>query len=162
MEWDETGWRIIAPTQDLSASFGACLYNPIGELSESVPTEVYAAVEQFLQLASLCGSDIPATYLFNFMGLDVDRSEMLTDVIDQHLVELETPILMDLQYEHPSFMHDSLTYRFANPLLIAEIQRRAHLESNEDGYWMWNVASQEISLVASSVVVRATGALAKN
>ncbi len=97
---------------------------PSGTLLEAVQglfpeLELEAAdhLQQLLDLAALCGPNVPAEVLFQHLELTPERREELLDLIDEDLVEDEEQrLFVDHQYGHTSFP-GLLTYRFLSPRL---------------------------------------------
>lgn len=88
------------------------LFEPVKELLDDLDIEVSDRLQRFLDLAALCGRNVPAEILFHHLELDEDGREELLDLIDEELVENEdTRLFVDHQYGHPSFP-GLLTYTF--------------------------------------------------
>jgi tetratricopeptide (TPR) repeat protein len=74
-------------------------------------------LQRFLDLAALCGENVPADLLVHHLELDEGQREELLDLIDEELVEgADHPLFHDFQYGHPSFP-GILTYGFLSPSL---------------------------------------------
>jgi tetratricopeptide (TPR) repeat protein len=99
------------------------LLDPIHDLFDSLPLEVADRLQRFVDLAALCGENVPAEVLFHHLELTDEQREDLLDLVDEELVETaEIRLFVDHQYGHPSFP-GLLTYSFLSPLL-----RHAFLE----------------------------------
>lgn len=87
------------------------------DLINEFELEVADRVQRFLDLAALCGENVPAGLLFHHLEWDEEQQEDLLDLIDEELVENQaTRLFVDHQYTHPSF--PSLqTYSFLSPVL---------------------------------------------
>ncbi len=95
------------PVEDLLEAFT--------ELTDDLVIDLSDRLQRFLDLAALCGRNVPAELLFHHLELDEEGREELLDLIDEELVENEeTRILVDHQYGHPSFP-GLLTYAFLDP-----------------------------------------------
>lgn len=93
------------------------LLEPVKELMDDLDIEVSDRLQRFLDLAALCGRNVPAEVLFHHLELEEDQREELLDLIDEELVENEeTRLFVDHQYGHPSFP-GLLTYAFLDPRL---------------------------------------------
>jgi len=91
------------------------LLQPTQELLEDVDLEIADRLQRFLDLAALCGENVPAETLFHHLELEEDEREELLDLIDEELVENEElRLFVDHQYGHPSFP-GLLTYAFLSP-----------------------------------------------
>jgi len=77
--------------------------------------QVADRLERFLDLAALCGANVPAELLLAHIELDEEARDEILDVIDEELVETgDNRLFLDLQYRHPSFP-GLLTYAFVSP-----------------------------------------------
>ncbi|MFL6195173.1 MAG: tetratricopeptide repeat protein [Thermoanaerobaculia bacterium] len=93
------------------------LLEPVQELLHDLELETSDRLQRFLDLAALCGEDVPAELLFHHLELDEDEREEILDLIDDELVENEeSRIFLDHQYGHPSFP-GLLTYAFVSPAI---------------------------------------------
>lgn len=93
------------------------LLEPVKELLDDLDIEVSDRLQRFLDLAALCGPNVPAEVLFHHLELDEEQKEELLDLIDDELVENEDErLFVDHQYGHPSFP-GLLTYAFLDPRL---------------------------------------------
>lgn len=91
------------------------LLGPFKELMDDVEIEVSDRLQRFLDLAALCGRNVPAEILFHHLELEEDQREELLDLIDEELVENEEArLFVDHQYGHPAFP-GLLTYAFLDP-----------------------------------------------
>lgn len=91
------------------------LLEPFKKLMDDLDIEVSDRLQRFLDLAALCGRNVPAEVLFHHLELEEDQREELLDLIDEELVENEeTRLFVDHQYGHPSFP-GLLTYAFLAP-----------------------------------------------
>ncbi|HEY9421141.1 MAG TPA: tetratricopeptide repeat protein [Thermoanaerobaculia bacterium] len=97
------------PAEDLLATYR----NLINEFQ----LEISDRVQRFLDLAALCGENVPAGLLFHHLEWDEEQQEELLDLLDEELVESEkTRLFTDHQYTHPSFPGLQM-YSFLSPLL---------------------------------------------
>jgi tetratricopeptide (TPR) repeat protein len=93
------------------------LLAPLQELFPELELEAADHLQQLLDLAALCGPEVPAEALFQHLELAPERREELLDLIDEDLVEDEEKrLFVDHQYGHPSFP-GLLVYRFLSPRL---------------------------------------------
>ncbi|HKI00402.1 MAG TPA: tetratricopeptide repeat protein [Thermoanaerobaculia bacterium] len=93
------------------------LLEPMQELLEDVELATADRLQRFLDLAALCGENVPAEALFHHLELEEEEREELLDLIDEELVEDENlRLFVDHQYGHPSFP-GLLTYAFLSPRL---------------------------------------------
>jgi tetratricopeptide (TPR) repeat protein len=99
------------------------LLDPIHALFDDLELETADRLQRFLDLAAMCGENVPAEALFHHLELTDEQREELLDLIDEELVENEDlRLFVDHQYGHPSFP-GLLTYASLSPLL-----RHAFLE----------------------------------
>lgn len=102
---------------DLTPLPAGGLLDPVKELLDDIDLEAADRLQRFLDLAALCGEDVPAEILFHHLEMDEEQQEELLDVIDEDLVEPEDQrLFIDHQYGHPSFP-GLLTYSFLSPRL---------------------------------------------
>lgn len=95
------------PSDDLAES--------VKDLVDGLELETADRLQRFLDLAALCGENVPAEPLFHHLELEEELQEELLDVVDEELVEAgEPPVFHDYQYGHPSFP-GLLTYGFTSP-----------------------------------------------
>ncbi len=100
---------------ELAPPPSADLLEPVKELMDDLGIEVSDRLQRLLDLAALCGRNVPAEILFHHLELEEDQREELLDLIDEELVENEeTRLFVDHQYGHPSFP-GLLTYAFLDP-----------------------------------------------
>jgi len=91
------------------------LLEPVQDLLHDLDLEIADRLQRFLDLAALCGQNIPAEILFHHLELDEEQREEILDRIDEDLVENEAlQLFVDHQYGHPSFP-GLLTYAFLSP-----------------------------------------------
>ncbi|HSG39697.1 MAG TPA: hypothetical protein VLE27_08675, partial [Thermoanaerobaculia bacterium] len=96
------------PSEDLLTTFR--------DLTNELQLEISDRVQRFLDLAALCGENVPAGLLFHHLEWDEDQQEELLDLLDEELVETDkTRLFLDHQYTHPSFP-GLQTYSFLSPL----------------------------------------------
>jgi tetratricopeptide (TPR) repeat protein len=108
---------------DLQPFPAGALLDPLHELFDGLELETADRLQRFLDLAALCGGNVPAEMLFHHLELEPEQKEELLDLIDVELVETGSlRLFVDHQYGHPSFA-GLLTYSFLSPLL-----RHAFLE----------------------------------
>jgi tetratricopeptide (TPR) repeat protein len=93
---------------------GAAALEPAKRVIDELDLQIADRLQRFLDLAALCGENVPADVLFHHLELEEEQREELLDAIDETLVE-EQPLLLDHQYGHPSFP-GLLTYSFRSPL----------------------------------------------
>jgi tetratricopeptide (TPR) repeat protein len=100
---------------DLRPLPAAGLLDPLHEFLHEVDLETADRLQRFLDLAALCGENVPAELLLHHLELDEEEREELLDDIDDNLVEDEgLRLFVDHQYGHPSFP-GLLTYAFLSP-----------------------------------------------
>ncbi|HET9210370.1 MAG TPA: tetratricopeptide repeat protein [Thermoanaerobaculia bacterium] len=93
------------------------LLDPLHELLHGLELETADRLQRFLDLAALCGPNVPAEALFHHLELTPEQREDLLDVIDEELVEAgDTRLFVDHQYAHTSFP-GLLTYTFLSAAL---------------------------------------------
>ncbi len=93
------------------------LLEPLQQHLHDIDLETSDRLQRFLDLAALCGPNIPAELLFHHLELDEDEREEILDEIDDGLVENPAlRLFVDHQYGHPSFP-GLLTYAFLSPRL---------------------------------------------
>ncbi len=91
------------------------LLEPVQDLLHDLELEIADRLQRFLDLAALCGQNVPAEILFHHLELDEEQREEILDRIDEDLVENEAlQLFVDHQYGHPSFP-GLLTYAFLSP-----------------------------------------------
>jgi tetratricopeptide (TPR) repeat protein len=91
------------------------LLEPVQDLLHDLELEIADRLQRFLDLAALCGENVPAEILFHHLELDEEQREEILDRIDEDLVENEAlQLFVDHQYGHPSFP-GLLTYAFLSP-----------------------------------------------
>jgi tetratricopeptide (TPR) repeat protein len=99
------------------------LLAPVHGMLDELQLETADRLQRFLDLAAMCGDNVPAEMLFHHLELTEEQREDLLDLIDEELVETEElRLFVDHQYGHPSFP-GFLTYSFLSPVL-----RHAFLE----------------------------------
>ena len=91
------------------------LLEPVQDLLHDLDLETADRLQRFLDLAALCGQNVPAEILFHHLELDEEQREEILDRIDEDLVENEAlQLFVDHQYGHPSFP-GLLTYATLSP-----------------------------------------------
>jgi tetratricopeptide (TPR) repeat protein len=91
------------------------LLDPVHELFHGLELETADRLQRFLDLAALCGPNVPPEVLFQHLELDEEQKEAILDLVDEELVENEDlRLFLDHQYGHPSFP-GLLTYAFLSP-----------------------------------------------
>ncbi|HSS50719.1 MAG TPA: hypothetical protein VLX28_17405, partial [Thermoanaerobaculia bacterium] len=91
------------------------LLTPAKDLLDDLDLETSDRLQRFLDLAALCGRNVPAELLFHHLELDEEQQEEILDTLDEELVENEEQrLFIDHQYGHPSFP-GLLTYSFLSP-----------------------------------------------
>jgi tetratricopeptide (TPR) repeat protein len=100
---------------DLAPLPAGRLLAPVTNLLDDLDLEISDRLQRFLDLAALCGQNVPAEILFHHLELNEEEQEELLDTLDEELVENEEQCLfVDHQYGHPSFP-GLLTYSFLSP-----------------------------------------------
>lgn len=100
---------------DLSPLPPGDLLAPVTNLLDDLDLEISDRLQRFLDLAALCGQNVPAELLFHHLELEEEEKEELLDTLDEELVEnAEQRLFVDHQYGHPSFP-GLLTYSFVSP-----------------------------------------------
>jgi tetratricopeptide (TPR) repeat protein len=91
------------------------LLTPAKDLLDDLDLDTSDRLQRFLDLAALCGQNVPAELLFHHLELDEEEQEEILDTLDEELVENgEQRLFVDHQYGHPSFP-GLLTYSFLSP-----------------------------------------------
>ncbi len=91
------------------------LLTPAKDLLDDLDLDSSDRLQRFLDLAALCGQNVPAELLFHHLELDEEEQEEILDTLDEELVENgEQRLFVDHQYGHPSFP-GLLTYSFLSP-----------------------------------------------
>jgi tetratricopeptide (TPR) repeat protein len=114
------GDELVAPRSerlrlDLEPLPPGDLLGPVKDLLDDLDLETSDRLQRFLDLAALCGQNVPAEILFHHLELDEEEQEELLDTLDEELVENEDQrLFVDHQYGHPSFP-GLLTYSFLSP-----------------------------------------------
>jgi len=97
------------------------LLAPLRELMGRVDFRAAELLGRFIDLAALCGENVPSDLLMAHLEVTQEEREQLLDLIDEGLVEDEGGhLFLDLQYGHPSF-HGLLTYSFVTPALRQDL-----------------------------------------
>ena len=100
---------------DLQPLPAGTLLDPLHDLLHGLELATADRLQRFLDLAALCGPNVPAEALFLHLELTPEQREELLDVIDEELVDgEETRLFVDHQYAHSSFP-GLLTYSFLSP-----------------------------------------------
>ncbi|HEV2854121.1 MAG TPA: tetratricopeptide repeat protein [Thermoanaerobaculia bacterium] len=127
------------------------LLEPVKELLDDLDIETSDRLQRFLDLAALCGPNLPAEVLFHHLELEEEQKEELLDVIDEDLVEDEgARIFVDHQYGHPAFP-GLLTYAFLDPRI-----NHAILEPLPEGKRQ-RLASELLDFLNRSVPIHTRG-----
>ena len=95
--------------------FSAGLYSQLDELLAEESPGLRNAVSDFLSLAALCGTYVPADLPLAKQGLVEEMRDEVIDWLDDVLVE-KLGWMWDLGYRHPSFPSLNI-YRFCHPLI---------------------------------------------
>jgi tetratricopeptide (TPR) repeat protein len=97
------------------------LLEPLRDLMGRVDFRAAELLGRFIDLAALCGENVPSDLLMASLEVTQEEREQLLDLIDEGLVEEEGGhLFLDLQYGHPSF-NGLLTYSFVNPALRQDL-----------------------------------------
>ncbi len=155
LDWtDDQGWHVsreAGARENLAKELAAVLYEPIGQLRECVEPNTYQLVEAFLRLAALCGQNVPASYIFQYMNMSDAEGDALTDVLDTYFVGEGPPsFFQDLAYQHPSFPN-SMVYRWLNPLLRFVVLDKA------TGAVVQRIASELMGFLKRKLAIRSRG-----
>ena len=98
-------------------SEGAVHLEPVRDLLSRSDLQAADQLGRFLDLAALCGRNIPCDVLMAHLEVTTEQREALLDVIDEELVEEgDHRLFVDHQYGHPSFP-GLLVYSFQRPAL---------------------------------------------
>lgn len=90
---------------------------PVRDLLSRVDLQAADLLGRFLDLAALCGRNVPSDLLMAHLDVSTEQREELLDLIDDGLVEEEDErLFFDHQYGHPSFA-GLLVYSFLSPAL---------------------------------------------
>ncbi len=122
----ETGWR-SRPDEETVVAFPEPFYAPIDDLIDELDQEGAELFEKFLVLLAVSGGIAPVNHMQDYLGLDEEEKEELVDIVDECLVDAETPCMTDYQYEHPAFA-GQLVYGFSTPMLATIILERFRWE----------------------------------
>lgn len=108
------------------------LDRPIREALEKLDAHLARRLREFLELAAMSGSIVPADYLLAFMSCPNDEREVIIDTVDQYfLADGVSPLFADHAFRYPG-VPDCATYQFLNPVLPGIIlQRRTQAECAE-------------------------------
>lgn len=110
------------------------LLDPVHRFLHGLDLETADRLQRFLDLAALCGENVPSELLFHHLELDEEQKEEILDLIDEELVENEElRLFVDHQYGHPSFpglltyasLSPRLNHAFLEPLPAAKRERLA-------------------------------------
>jgi len=97
-------------SHDMARVFRESYWQPLYELMRGHP-----GLRQFLELAALCGENVPATVILVHLGLDDENRDSLADLIDDQLCgQGSVHCFRDLAYTHPSFPEVAV-YAFVDP-----------------------------------------------
>ena len=102
------------------------LLEPLRELMSGVDFRAAELLGRFIDLAALCGENVPCDLLMAYLEVTQEEREQLLDLIDDGLVAEEGAVegdgrlFLDLQYGHPSF-NGLLTYSFVTPALRQDL-----------------------------------------
>jgi tetratricopeptide (TPR) repeat protein len=100
---------------DLQPLPAGTLLDPLHDLLHGLELATADRLQRFLDLAALCGPNVPAEALFLHLELTPEQREELLDLIDEEVVDAkETRLFVDHQYAHTSFP-GLLTYSFLSP-----------------------------------------------
>jgi tetratricopeptide (TPR) repeat protein len=120
---DRVAPRVESLRLDLQPLPAGTLLDPLHDFLHGLELATADRLQRFLDLAALCGPNVPAEALFLHLELAPEQREELLDLIDEELVDAEeTRLFVDHQYAHPSFP-GLLAYSFLSPRL-----RHAFLE----------------------------------
>jgi hypothetical protein len=108
-------------------SEGAVHLEPVRDLLSRSDLQAADQIGRFLDLAALCGRNVPCDVLLAHLEVTTEQREALLDLIDEELVEEgEHRLFVDHQYGHPSFP-GLLVYSFLRPALnqslLADVPR---------------------------------------
>jgi tetratricopeptide (TPR) repeat protein len=102
---------------EASGSEGAVHLEPVRDLLSRADLQAADQLGRFLDLAALCGRNVPSDVLMGHLEITTEQREELLDLIDEELVEEgEHRLFVDHQYGHPSFS-GLLIYSFLHPAL---------------------------------------------
>lgn len=97
------------------------LLEPLRDLTGRVGFRAADLLGRFVDLAALCGENVPSDLLMAHLEVTQEEREELLDLIDEGLVAEEGGnLFLDFQYGHPSFA-GLLTYGFATPALRQDL-----------------------------------------
>ncbi len=131
----ETGWIINKSTgAELNSIFGTSLRVFLEERQATIDKSLKSNVNEFMQLAALCGEWIPQHPLLEMMGIDdSDQQDAILDAIETAFVECKPPLLQDEAYNHPGFskkavycsLYPILNLQYTKHLGVTEKQKKA-------------------------------------
>ena len=107
------GWVTTANLPLMHDRFSDELYEPIDKILHNPIIGHGFKIYQFLLLLALCGGTAPVNLIFDYLRLNIQEQEELDDVIEEYLIDTESPWLIDHGYNHPSFQGD-LVYSFTH------------------------------------------------
>jgi Tfp pilus assembly protein PilF len=143
--FEEKGkWRLIDEgfeSEKCAELFAGDFYTPISEFIDKQDDNIQHLLTEFLQIAALCGENVPVNALLDFMNLEEDEpvAEQLLDIIDdnfvfdgEHIDKTGLKIFIDYEYNHPSFPKElkQSVYSFINPIYNKSII--AHITNPEN------------------------------
>lgn len=116
------GWK-IDHRAGIPKPLSAKLYDPIDDILHQCGEFFGPKLSRFLYSLALCGGIGPGDLVCGFLGLFDENRDQLIDLIDSHLVEGDSPLLIDHQYAYPSFK-GHVVYSFREKHLVSMILDR--------------------------------------
>jgi tetratricopeptide (TPR) repeat protein len=116
------GSRVCRMSVTRAARESDLLLEPLRDLLGRVGFRAAELLGRFVDLAALCGENVPSDLLMAHLDVTQEEREELLDLIDESLVadedreEGEGHLFVDFQYGHPSFP-GLLLYSFLTPAL---------------------------------------------
>ncbi len=115
----------LGQAQSLARALSPSLAESVEARIDGLP-ELNRNVRDFLLMAALCGEVVPAEHVLGALGLVEERQSDVLDIVDDHLVDTDVPLLIETEVQHRAFPSISM-YRFASPLI-----RRALLDASDE------------------------------
>lgn len=132
-------------------SEGAVHLEPVRDLLASADLQAADQLGRFLDLAALCGRNVPSDVLMAHLEVTAEQREELLDLIDEELVEEgEHRLFVDHQYGHPSFA-GLLIYSFVQPALNQSLLEHVPRDKRK------RLASELLDFVRNRVPVATRG-----
>jgi tetratricopeptide (TPR) repeat protein len=124
---------------------------PVRDLLAEVDLQSADQLGRFLDLAALCGQNVPPDLLLAHLEVTTDQREELLDLIDDGLVgDGGERLFIDHQYGHPSFP-GLLVYSFLSPVLNRNLLEHVPREKRK------RLASELLAFLQQQIPVATRG-----